>query len=76
MAKIFRSGNSKVVALPEKALREVGLAVGDEVEVEFAEDEIKILPAKKGFRADPEIHKLTKKLISEYRPALEELARR
>lgn len=76
MAKIFRSGNSKVVALPERALREVGLSIGDEVEIELAEDEIKISPVKKRFHADSEIHKLTKKLIAEYRPALEELARR
>lgn len=76
MAKIFRSGNSKVIALPEKALKGLGLSVGDEVEVGVAEDEIKISPLKRKFKADPEIHKLTKRLIEKYRPALEELARR
>lgn len=75
MAKIFRSGNSKVVTIPEAALRKLGLSVGDEVEVEVEESEIHVSPLKKKFKVDPEIHRLTQKFIKNYRPALEKLAK-
>lgn len=76
MPKIFKSGNSIVVTIPERLLKTLGLSAGDEVDIEVSEDAIKLIPASKKFKVDPELHRLTKKLIEQYRPALEELAKR
>ncbi|HEX7455934.1 MAG TPA: AbrB/MazE/SpoVT family DNA-binding domain-containing protein [Candidatus Nanoarchaeia archaeon] len=64
--KIFRVGNSAAVLVPKKILEEKGLKVGEEAEID-------VRPI---FEADSEIHELTKRIIKNYRPALEELAKR
>ncbi|MEX1061535.1 MAG: AbrB/MazE/SpoVT family DNA-binding domain-containing protein [Patescibacteria group bacterium] len=74
MPKVFRSGNSKVVSLPDRVLKDVGISLGDEVSIEVYENEIRLSSLKKKFQADPEIHRLTQKIIKKYRPALEKLA--
>jgi len=62
--KTFQVGNSVAVIIPKKILEEKRIKVGDPVS-------FSIEPV---FTADKEIHELTQKLITEYRPALEELA--
>lgn len=64
--KIIRVGNSAAVTIPKKVLEEKGLKVGEEADID-------IRPV---FSADKEIHNLTQKIIKQYRPALEELAKR
>lgn len=64
--KIIRVGNSAAVIVPKKILEEKGLKVGEEADIDV----------RPTFEADPEIHELTKKIIKNYRPALEELAKR
>jgi len=64
--KIIRVGNSAAVTIPKKVLEEKGLKVGQEADIEV----------RSTFEADPEIHQLTQKIIKNYRPALEELARK
>jgi len=64
--KIIRVGNSAAVTIPKKVLEETGLKVGEEAEID-------VRPI---FEADSEIHQLTKQIIKNYRPALEELAKR
>lgn len=62
--KIIRVGNSVAVTIPQNVIKEKKLKVGDSVS-------FSIEPV---FTADNEIHKLTQKLIKQYRLALEELA--
>mgnify|MGYP001562944136 CR=1 FL=1 len=62
--KIIRVGNSMAVTIPQNVAKEKNLKIGDSVNFSI----------ESAFTADSEIHKLTQKLIKEYRPALEELA--
>lgn len=79
MPKIFRSGNSKVVTLPEKALRELGLSIGDEVEVEAKKGKIELIFPKTQKRKAPvskEFVSWTEGFIDRYKIVLDELAKR
>ena len=64
--RIIQVGSSTAVLVPKKLLAERGLKVGDEAEIEL----------RPTFNASQEIHELTQSIISKYRPALEELAKR
>ena len=64
--KIIQVGDSTAVIVPKKILAERGLKVGDDAEIEL----------RPTFKASQEIHDLTQGIISKYRPALEELAKR
>jgi antitoxin component of MazEF toxin-antitoxin module len=64
--KIIQVGDSTAVIVPKKLLTEQGLKVGDEAEIEL----------RPAFKASQEIHELTQSIISKYRPALKELAKR
>ena len=64
--KIIRVGNSAAVTIPKKILEEKGLKIGQEAEIDI----------RPSFEADKDIHELTQKIIQNYRPALEELARK
>ncbi len=64
--KIIKVGNSAAVTIPKKTLKEKGLSIGQEADID-------IRPI---FAADKGIHELTQKIIKQYRPALEELARK
>jgi antitoxin component of MazEF toxin-antitoxin module len=46
--KIFKTGNSLVVALSKSLLDKAGLKVGDSVEMEVAAEKIVITKSKKG----------------------------
>ncbi len=64
--KIIKVGNSAAVTIPRKTLDEKGLKIGDTADVEV----------RAAFEANEEIHLLTQKIIKQYKPALEELARK
>lgn len=77
MAKIFRSGNSNVVSLPQRALEELGLSVGDEVEVGTRKGKIELLPLKKkGVRISKDFAAWTEDFINRYKTVLDELAKK
>ena len=50
LRKIFKTGNSVAVTLPQKILQALGLKLGSQVNIEAEESKqaIKITPAKKG----------------------------
>ena len=77
--KVFRSGNSLVVALPADALDALRLAEGSEVDIEVDETHARLVltPVRP---LDPEITpeyvRKVDDFIAAYRPALEALAKR
>lgn len=76
--KIFRTGNSMVVALPKQMLTALKLAEGNEVTVELDAERGQIVIAPVTDLAegvDEEFAKQVAEFIEQYRPALEALAR-
>jgi putative addiction module antidote len=76
--KIFKTGNSVVVALPKEMLDTLHLAEGEEVSVELDTDrrQIVIAPAHPSIDGiDAEFARQVADFIAAYRPALEALAR-
>ncbi|OGY26571.1 MAG: hypothetical protein A2Z42_04825 [Candidatus Woykebacteria bacterium RBG_19FT_COMBO_43_10] len=67
--KIIKVGNSAAVTIPKKVLEENGFKIGDFVEVE-------IFPVGSKYPERLEFIKQIDKIIKNYRPALEELAKR
>jgi len=77
MAKIFRSGNSKVVSLPESALRQLGLKTGDELLVKTLPDKIELVVSKKKkLPVSQEFALWAEGFITRYKTVLDELAKR
>ena len=76
--KVFKTGNSLVVALPREALKSLGLAEGAEVSVELDRESGKIVIAPVDIShtgVDEEFARQVAEFIDQYRPALEALAR-
>jgi antitoxin component of MazEF toxin-antitoxin module len=76
---IFRSGNSHAVTLPPSVMKAFGLSDGSKVQVEIDEERggILIVPTERTIPGvDADFMRLIDEFIEEYRPALEELARR
>lgn len=76
--KLFRTGNSLVVALPKEAISLLGLEEGSELNVEVDVDARRVLlspvePSVAGI--DVEFARQLDEFITRYRPALEALAR-
>lgn len=73
--KILSVGDSAAVTIPKKALREIGLKIGDRVEVDFdfKAKKIHLVPVTP---VDKEVVKLTRNFIQRYRRALESLAKK
>ena len=73
--KVLKIGDSAVVTLPKKSLKELGLKVGDEVRVvvDVKRRRVVVEPARK---IEPELLEWTDKFIEKYRPALEALAKK
>jgi len=67
--KLLQIGSSAGVTIPKKSLKDLGLKIGDEVE-------ISIKPVRKLSREDEKIAELTLKFINRYRKDLEALARK
>jgi putative addiction module antidote len=76
--KVFRTGNSLVVSLPEEALDFLGIAEGSEVTVELdmEQQRLVIAPAQPTKAViDADFARQVSEFIERYRPALEALAR-
>jgi antitoxin MazE len=76
--RVFRSGNSVVVSLPEEALECLRVGVGEEVslDLDWEKRELVLRPVPALPRGvDEEFARQVAEFIAEYRPALEALAR-
>lgn len=76
--KIFKSGNSLVVSLPQESMELLGLGEGSEVTVTLDQDGRRILiepSAQPGIEISPEFARQLDDFIKQYRPALEALAK-
>ena len=77
--KLFKSGNSVVVALPKEAIENLGLADGDMVTLDINQEsrQIVISPARPDRISGVEVEfaRQVSEFIDEYRQALEILAR-
>lgn len=76
--RLFKTGNSIVVALPKEALDALGLQEGAEVSVEVDRDRGHLLVAPAGETTggvDTVFARQVAEFIEGYRPALEALAR-
>jgi putative addiction module antidote len=76
--KIFRTGNSMVIALPRDMLDTLHLGEGDKVSVELDVERSHIVIAPASLAAasvDKEFARQVAEFINAYRPALEALAR-
>lgn len=82
LQKVLQVGNSAAVTIPAPILNELGLTVGDQVEVRANKRPVKIevIPAKKILKKSagitPEFAASVEEFIKEYRPVLNELAKR
>ncbi|HEV2108704.1 MAG TPA: AbrB/MazE/SpoVT family DNA-binding domain-containing protein [Thermomicrobiales bacterium] len=77
--KVFRSGNSLVVALPSDMVGKLALADGAEVDIDLDEDgrRIVVTPVNTvDAGVSPEYARQVAEFISTYRPALEALSQR
>ena len=74
--KVLQVGSSAGVIIPKKTLGELGLRIGDQVnvEVDIKQKKVFIEPVSK--TVDKELLNWTRKFIDKYRPALEALARK
>jgi antitoxin MazE len=76
--KVFKTGNSIVVALPKEMLEALRIGEGEEVSVELDTERRQILIAPAPAAADgvdAEFARQVANFIAAYRPALEALAR-
>lgn len=73
--KVLKVGSSAVVTIPKKSLKELGIRVGDQVQVavDVKRKRVIIEPAQ---QVDPELLEWTNRFIERYRPALEALAQK
>lgn len=81
LQKVLKVGSSAAVVIPKKSLKELGIAVGDMVNVSINERTKKIsvqahLVSATPSAVDSELMAWTKKFIDRYRPALEALAKK
>jgi len=76
--KVFRTGNSVVVSLPQEALESLGVRAGENVSLEVDKErrQVVIRPlANRVASVDAEFARQVAEFIEQYRPALEALAR-
>ncbi len=83
LQKVLQVGNSAAVTIPAPILNELGLSVGDQVEVRAKKRPVKIevTPVKRSFLRKasgitPEFVASVEEFIKEYKPVLIELAKR
>lgn len=76
--KIFKSGNSLVVSLPQESMELLGLGEGSEVTVTLDQDGRRIViepSARSREEISPKFARQLDDFIEQYRPALEALAK-
>lgn len=83
LQKVLQVGNSAAVTIPSPVLKELGLMVGDQVEIRSSTKPLKIeiVPTSKKFLRKssgitPEFVDSVDEFIKAYRPVLAELAKR
>ena len=83
LQKVLQVGNSAAVTIPAPVLQELGLMVGDQVEIKARKKPLKIeiVPTSKKFLRKssgitPDFVASVEEFIKEYRPVLKELAKR
>ena len=74
--KVLQVGSSAGVIIPKKTLGELGLRIGDQVNVEVDTKQRKVFIEPISKTVDKELLNWTRKFIDNYRPALEALARK
>ena len=74
--KVLQVGSSAGVIIPKKTLGELGLRIGDQVNVEVDTKQRKVFIEPVSKTVDKELLSWTRKFIDKYRPALEALARK
>jgi putative addiction module antidote len=74
--KLLKVGDSAAVTIPKRSLEELGLKVGDSINVEVDKKKrmVFIEPADK--KVDKEFLDWTRKFIERYKPALEALSKK
>ncbi|MDO8474533.1 MAG: hypothetical protein Q7S62_03270 [bacterium] len=74
--KVLQVGSSAGIIIPKKTLGELGLRIGDQVNLEanIKQKKLVIVPVSK--TVDKELLNWTRKFIDKYRSALEALARK
>jgi antitoxin MazE len=76
LRKIFKTGNSLVVSLPQEILDALGLSDGSDVLVTLEDGKIVIRPMQQAVPdVDEEFTRQLAEFIDEYRPGLESLAK-
>jgi antitoxin component of MazEF toxin-antitoxin module len=80
LRKVFRAGNSVVVALPKDALELLGISEGSDVSIDFdrLKRQVIISQASESLAVagiDEDFARQVAEFIDQYRPALEALAR-
>jgi antitoxin component of MazEF toxin-antitoxin module len=71
--KVLKVGSSAAVTIPKKSLRELGIAIGDEVQVEV-DAKARSLSVRASGTPDKELLQWSRSFIKKYRSALEALA--
>jgi len=72
--KVLKVGSSAAVTLPKKALRELGLSIGDDISLTI-DPAHKQVVMEQAIPIDHEMIAWTKRFIERYRPALKALAK-
>ena len=73
--KVLKVGKSAAVTLPKKSLEELGLKIGDSVNVDI-DERARAFVVKPLVKVDRELIDWTDQFISKYRSALEALAKK
>ncbi len=70
--KVLQVGSSAAVTIPKGTLKELGIAVGDQISVSYDKEKNRVI-IESPATVDAELVDWTKKFIKEYRPVLEAL---
>ena len=76
--KILKVGDSAAVTIPKKAMEELGLKIGDDinVKVDLKKRVVLVQPSRQLNKEDQKIAELTLNFINRYRKDLENLAKK
>jgi len=79
LQKVIKVGNSAAVTIPKSFMDQTNIKIGDRVKVDTDPDKNSLLIKTRGRKTAPisqEFAQWTKDFIEEYRPMLEELAKK
>jgi antitoxin component of MazEF toxin-antitoxin module len=75
MQKVVKLGTSAAVTIPKRAMKDLGVKLGDRVHVEVVKN-TRTLKVRTPVKVDHELLEWTNAFIDRYRPALKALARK